>query len=90
VISPPEIDLVSGHAIAAQLTAAIGAGGPVVVAGLTGTTLIDSHGCRPLYQTYREAADAGAQLRPATTQLTTPNQPGSSQPGGSVQRTAGP
>jgi anti-anti-sigma regulatory factor len=65
---PQKIDRVSGPAPAAQLTAAISGGSPVVVADLTQTTPIDTHGCRPLYQAYREAVGAGARLRLATSQ----------------------
>ena len=66
VILPDEIDMFSGPAAAAQLSAAISAGPPVITADLTRTTFIDSSGAHLLYQAYRDAAAVGAQLRLAT------------------------
>lgn len=63
VTLPEEIDMASASASAAGLTAAVTAGDALVIADLTGTTFIDSHGARVLFFAHRDATAHGTELR---------------------------
>ena len=63
VTLPEEIDMASASASAAGLTTAVSAGTALVIADLTRTVFIDSHGARMLFFAHRDAAAHGTELR---------------------------